>query len=454
MTAELVSTKPTPSAPRAFRFPAFERARLDNGLTVITCDVPGRPLVSMRLVLEAGAFNEPADIAGVATLSARAMTEGSKRFPGIAFAEAAESIGADVSADPSWETVTVGAGVSVSRFAEALELIAEAALHPEFPDAEIERLKAERLNQIRQADMQPFQRAARAFYEAAYAQDSPFHRRVGGSAESVAALTRAHIAGYHQTFVTPGSATLVIAGDLSGLPVLKLAEQYFGAWRGEEPSRAAPRATTAIRETTVTIVDRPGSVQTNFIVGHGGIERGHADERALDVFDTIFGGSFSSRLNQKLREEKGYTYGARSAMVAGRIAGPYFCFAPVETSVTAPAIADTLETLRGTLDSGVTQDEVDFARNYMAGIFALRFETPEAIASGIVELVEFGLSDDYFDTYGPELQRLTVSDIDAAARAHLHPDALAIAMVGDAEKIAEPLRSVGVLSVIEEGSKA
>jgi zinc protease len=266
----------------------------------------------------------------------------------------------------------------------------------------------------------------------------------------VTSLTRDDIAGYHRTFATPASATLVVAGDLSGVPVVKLVEQLFGAWRAPEPSRAQPEATTTEHQTTVTVVDRPGSVQTNFLIGHGGIARGDEDELALDVFDTIFGGSFSSRLNLKLREEKGYTYGARSALVTGRIPGPFFFFAPVETSVTEPAIVDALATLRETLDGGVTQAELDFARDYMAGIFALRFETPDAIAGGIVELVEFGLPDDHFDAYGPALQRLGTADVDAAARRRIHPNALTIAMVGDAEKIAEPLRALGTLSVVED----
>ena len=448
--SELVATKPVPGAPRPFRFPPFTRKKLDNGLTVITCDVPGRPLINARLMLEAGAFNEPAERAGLATLTARAMTEGTKRFPGIAFAEAAESIGADVTAAPSWETIVVGCGTAISRFAEALELVAEAALYPEFPANEIERLKTERINQIHQADAQPLQRAMRAFYEATYTQDSPFYRRVGGSLETVPPLDRQQIAEFHATFVTPGSATLVVVGDLSGLDVVKLADQYLGAWKTAEPQRTQPRNTVATTARTVTIVDRPGSVQTNFLIGHDGIARGDADELALDVMDTAFGGSFSSRLNQKLREEKGYTYGARSLMVQQRIAGPMFSYAPVETSVTGAAIADALDEYDRLVSDGITQEELDFARDYLGGIFALRFETPETIANGIVEIVEYALGDDYFDHYGPSLAALTTDDVNAATRKHVRPGAFTIALCADAEKVADPLRTLGALSVVTD----
>ncbi|HVL33394.1 MAG TPA: pitrilysin family protein [Actinomycetota bacterium] len=445
--AKLVAQRPIPPSPRPFAFPSFTQARLSSGMHVRTVDIPGRPLAAVYLVLEAGALNEPAGREGVAALAARALTEGSERYGATEFAEAVEALGADLVARAGWETIVVSSRVPVARVEQVLELVAEATRRPSFAEPEIDRLRAERVNAIRQALASPMQRALWAFIGSTYDESSRFSRPAEGVIDSVSALTRDDVAEHYGRFATPGSATLVVAGDLRGTDVVGACERLFGDWSVGEPERPRPAVKERIAQTHVSIVHRPGSVQSNFVLGHGGIARSAPDYHAVELLEHVLGGSFMSRINQKLREEKGYTYGARGTFDARRQPGPFYAYAPVETSVTAPAIADAVAEIRRMRDEGAREEEVDDARTFLTGAFGLRFETPDAIAAGLVELALYELSDDYFDTYGDALSRLTADDVSRAARDHLRPDGMAIAIVGDADAITEPLRAAGFADV-------
>ena len=451
-TSTLISERPGPGAPRPFRFPTFTRTTLDNGFTLITCNVPGRPLGSAYLVFEAGAVQEPAANAGAATLAARLLTEGTENFDATGFAETVERLGAELHSMAGWEQIYVTATAPMSRMEAVLDLVVEAGRRATFPEREFERLRSERLNQIKQAFANPLQRAVMEFMATVYRADSAYARPQGGTTETVGALTRDAVVEHYGTFATPASATLIVAGDLDGFPVEKITERLFGDWRAPEPNRTRPNTEEAFSGSKVTIVDRPGSVQSNMVLGHLGIPRSAPDYDAVDLMSYILGGSFNSRINAKLREEKGYTYGARGFFDARRDAGPFMTFAPVETSVTAPAAIDAVGEIRNLIDGGVTQEELDAARDYQTGIFALRFETPEAIANGIHEILLFGLDDDYFDTYGPTLESLTTDDVSRAARDHLRPDGTALIVCGDAEKIEASLKdaNLGPVTVVED----
>ncbi|HEX4865515.1 MAG TPA: insulinase family protein, partial [Acidimicrobiales bacterium] len=198
-----------------------------------------------------------------------------------------------------------------------------------------------------------------------------------------------------------------------------------------------------IEQTHTTLVHRPGSVQAQLLTGHLGLARRTPDFFPVTLMVTILGGLFTSRLNLKLREEKGYTYGARAYIDFRRQPGPFAASAAVESDVTAPALADMLEEISKVHDSGVTKEELGPARDYLIGVLPLRFETPEAISGAISNLVVHGLPDDYFDTYRTSMETVTVDDIAEAAHNRLRPDQMATVVVGDAEELEEPLRQGG-----------
>lgn len=446
--------RPAPGVPRPYRFPAFTRTVLDNGLAVIRCHLPGRQVVSARLVTEGGITREPPAQAGIAMLAARAVTEGTEQASAGAFADAVEALGADISVDAGWDSLQASLSVPASRLEPALELLAEAVLHPAFPPAEVERLRLERLNDIKQERADPTQRAQIAFVEAVYTPESPYARQPGGSAESVAGLDRDQLVAHYHRSASPVGASLIVAGDLEGVGIEQLADRLFGRWTGPAPGTAVPKVAEAIAGTSITLVARPGSPQSVVAMGHLGAARLIPDYYPTMLMATVLGGLFTSRLNLKLREEKGYTYGARAGFDFRRQPGPFGATFSAATPVSIPALTEALAEIRrlhGGGDGAITQAELAFAQDYLVGIYPLAFETPDAISTAITRWVVYGLPEDYFETYRPALQAVTVDQATAAAARRLHPDRMAIIVVGDPD-LAGPLGELGAgpVTVVED----
>jgi zinc protease len=436
------SARPGPGTPRPYTFPALSRTRLDSGLQVIACHLPGRRVGSARLIMEGGIAREPAGRAGVATLAARAVTEGTESLDAAAFADAVERLGADISVDAGWDSLQGSVVVPVSRLEPALALLADAVLHPTFLPEEVARLRSERLNDIKQEYADPNQRAQIAFLPTIYTPDSPYARPSGGSLATVAGLDRDAIEAHFRRYAGPQDATLIVAGDLDGVDVPAIAERLFGTWQGGEPAPEAPRVAEALESTSVTLVSRPGAVQSAIAVGHVGVPRLAPDFLPITLMVSILGGLFTSRLNLKLREEKGYTYGARAYFDFRRQAGPFGAGTAVATGVTVEAIDDILTEIRRLHAEGVTPEELAFAKDYLVGIFPLAFETPEAISQAIARMVVYGLPDDYYHTYRPAMQAVTVEEASRAAADHLRPDRIAVVTVGD-PALEAPLKEAG-----------
>ncbi|MGH2718037.1 MAG: M16 family metallopeptidase [Actinomycetota bacterium] len=445
--------RPAPGTPRPYRFPLATRTTLDSGLTLVACHLPGRRVGSARLILEAGISREEPAQAGVATLAARSLTEGTENHDAAGFAGATERLGADIAVDAGWDSVQGSLTVPVSHFEPGLGLLAEAILRPTFPAPEVARLQSERLNDIKQEHADPNQRAQHAFLETVYTPESPYARPAGGTVATVGSLTRDQVEAFYRSHAGPTGATLVLAGDLEGLPVEGIAENLFGSWSGPAPEAAGPQVGEALTETTVTLVTRPRAVQSALVVGHMGVPRLIPDYFETTLAATVLGGLFTSRLNLKLREEKGYTYGVRAWFDSRRQAGPFGMGTSVATLVTVDALTDALDEIRRLHDDGVTAEELAFAQDYLVGVFPLAFETPEAISQAIARAIVYGLPDDYYQTYRPSMQAVTVEGASDAAARRIRPDRMAIVVVGDGE-LAGPLKDAGFgpVTVVEDES--
>jgi len=442
---DVVATRPVPGTPRPYEFPPFRRDRLSNGLKLITVPLPGRPLVSASLILANGVADEPADKAGATVLAARALSEGTERYDAIAFIEAAERLGASLHADAGWDATSAGVDVPAARLEPALELLAEMVARPTFPEAEVERLRDERLNDLLQARADPRRRADEAFAETVYARESPYHRPSGGTKETVARLDPRSLRSAYAQGVDPAAATLIVAGDLSGLDVPGIAERLFGSWAAD-PSARQPGPVVDRTEVTsrfVRVIHRPGAVQTEIRIGHRGAPRRIPDFYPLAVMGAILGGLFNSRLNMKLREEKGYTYGASAGYDLRRGAGPFVARAAVNTEVTVPAIVDFLVELNRIRDEVVGEEELRAARDFLVGVFPLRFETPGAVVGALGNMVVHGLPDDELARYRPAIEAVTGSDVETAARGRIEADRSAIVLVGDADAFGSELEKAG-----------
>src|SRR5512140_3326101 len=456
MTLEdVLAVRPSPGTPRDYRFPPFERALLANGIQVLTVDLPGRPLISANLVIRSGAADEPADLAGATVLAGRAATEGSERYPGLALIEASERLGATLHAEASWDAFVGAVDVAASRLPAALDLLDELLERPTFTEEDVARLRDERINDLLQVKADPRRRAERAFHEVIYAPASTYRRRAAGDERTVPGLDSAAVRLVHRALLDPARVALVVGGDLRGLDVPALAEKAFGTFGaaagfGNPPSAPAaasapsgPSDASGVDRPIVRLYHHPGAVQSELRIGHVGVPRRTPDFHAIQLMAAILGGLFNSRLQSNLREQKGYTYGIGAGFEMRRGAGPFAVRTAVQTGATVPSIAESLAELNRMRDTNVTDAELTAARDYLVGIFPLRFEVPEAVVASIGGLFSLGLPDDELARYRERIEAVTVEDIRRAAREYIHTDRIAIVVVGDADVVAKDLEAAG-----------
>ena len=449
MTAELIGSRPAPSEPRPWSFPAFERRDVAGG-RVIACNLPGKPLAVVSLVLTSGATSEPAGKEGVALLLARALSEGTTNRDAYGFAVAGEGLGASWRADTDWDSFRCGFEVPADQLLAATELLAEAVREPALDDATLDRVRDERLDELALDLSQPGPRASMAFADAVFTADSRYSRLDGGDIKSLAGLTADDIRAFHRDRIGPTVATLVLVGDLSGADIDAIGRVMFDGWHNDV-SPAAP-ANVAVNggPRRIVLVDRPGSVQSMVYAGHDAPNRKTPDYVPMTTMSLALGGMFNSRLNLKLREEKGYTYGAFGGFDCRRDGGVFVARAAVQTAVTGAAVTDLMKELETMHEGGLTAEELERARSYRAGIFPINFAGPGAVASGLGDVVVHGHPDDHFDRLRAEIQATTLDQVNETTVTRLRPDEAVIVVVGDAAAVRDDLTGLPLEVVSDE----
>ncbi|MHB8892423.1 MAG: M16 family metallopeptidase, partial [Candidatus Limnocylindrales bacterium] len=258
----------------------------------------------------------------------------------------------------------------------------------------------------------------------------------------------AELRGIHTATYVPERAALVVAGDVDPDAVLRAAEALFADWKASGAGATAPiDDTAAVSERFIRVIHRPGAVQTEVRIGHPGLPRLHPDFHAVSVMSAILGGLFNSRLNMKLREEKGYTYGASAGFDLRRARGPFTARAAVNTEATVPALQEFLVELDRIREEPVTDAEIRAARDYLVGVFPLRFETPGPVAGSLAGLFVQGLPDDELARYRAAIEAVTADDVLRVARDHIHPERAAIILVGDHDAFGEALAAAGIAPI-------
>ena len=453
-TAPLDRTSPPGPGPRRpFNFPPIERLALPNGLPVLMARTDGLPVVTAGLILPAAGVHEPPDRAGLASLVAALLESGTARRSAVEIAEAFEGLGVQFGAGTGWDATQVEMTSLVSRGEAGIDLLAELVRMPSFPSAEVDRVRTEHIAEILQRRAEPRGLANEAATRYIFAPSSPFSRPLGGTATTLQGLTHEDIAAFHGARYTPSGAAVVIAGALEAEEARDLAVRAFGDWAGPAsvaPVVSAEPASTARR---IVLVDRPGSVQSEIRVGQVGVSRSTPDYFPLVVMNTILGGAFTSRLNMNLREKQGFTYGVSSGFAMRRNAGPFLISTAVQTEVTAPALKEILREVEGVRDAPVTRQELDDAKNYLAGVFPLRLQTTEGVASRLAELALFDLPPDYFDAYRDRILAVDAEAVHRVAGERIRPDELSIVIAGDATAIRGSVEalSLGPVEVIGVG---
>lgn len=436
------AVRPLPGLPREYHFPSFERHVLSNGLSVIVAPVRKLPVVSVAAVIDVTAVDEPPGMEGLSELTAQALREGTATRDGMKLALDLEMLGTSVEAGADWDRTLASMTVLEEKLIPAFGIFAEVLLSPAFAEADIDRLKAERLAERMQILDEPRGLADESFSRFIYGERSRYREPMSGSTQSVTGITRSDIAAFYQRTYSPVSTTLVVAGDIGVDDAVKLAEQYLGSWKGGEKLEREKMDTPSRSKRAVEIVAKGDAVQSELRIGHVGVPRSHQDYFDIVVMNAVLGGLFSSRINLNLREAHGYTYGASSYYDWRRQSGPFVVSTAVQSEVTGEAISETLKEIDRMQREEITEDELTLATSYLAGVFPIRYETTASIASALANLVTFDLPRDYYDTYRAKIAGVTTTDVLEAARRHIRSDALQIVVVGNPEVIRAPVEGL------------
>lgn len=434
---------PAPGAVRPFHFPAVRRERLDSGLTLLSADYGSVPVVSARVVLEAGIAREKLEQSGVAQLVARTIDAGTGTRDAQQLSWDLELLGARFEAAAGWDSTSVVVTASRERMPQALAILAEIVADARFPDDEVARARTEQLGEIMQNMAEPRTLASDMIVRFIYGPNATYGRAPLGSAETVERLTAADLRDFHRDRFASADAALILTGTVDD-ELRQAAAAAFGGWR------RAPAATADFvpgpppQPTVIHIIDRPGSVQSEIRVGHVGVNRLDPDYYPLTVMNALLGGAFTSRLNMNLREKQGWTYGVRSGYAFRRNAGPFTISTAVATDVTAPALREIVGEIDLLQRGGPTADEVANMRDYLAGIMPLEVQTTEQLAAKLAEIFVYNLPADYFAAYGERIFGVSVADAQRVAQQYIHLDRLVVTIVGDAATIEGPLRELGL----------
>ncbi|CAM5376251.1 insulinase family protein [Streptomyces californicus] len=443
--------QPTPGTARPWAFPEPERGALPNGLTVLRCHRPGQQVVAVEIFLDAPLEAEPEGLDGVATIMSRALSEGTDKHSAEEFAAELERCGATLDAHADHPGIRVSLEVPASRLAKALGLVAEALRAPAFAESEIERLVGNRLDEIPHERANPSRRAAKQLSKELFPADARMSRPRLGTEETVRRIDAAAVRAFFEAHVRPSTATAVVVGDLTGIDLDALLAETLGDWSGDAGQPRPVPPITADDTGRVVIVDRPGAVQTQLLIGRIGADR-HERVWPAQVLGTYcLGGTLTSRVDRVLREEKGYTYGVRAFAQVLRSSGPdsggaamLAISGSVDTESTGPALDDLWKVLRTLAAEGLTDAERETAVQNLVGVAPLKFETAASVAATLADQVEQHLPDDYQAHLYARLAETGTVEATAAVVNAFPVDRLVTVLVGDASQIEEPVRALGI----------
>lgn len=443
LAAQLDRTKPPAlPAPPALKLPAVQTATLANGLELYVVEMHKVPVVDVQLVVDAGSVRDPEELPGVATFTATMLQQGAGRRGALDIADEAAFLGAQLNTAATYDVATVSLHVPKRRLEPGLDLLADVVLRPTFPDSEVARQRELRRAQILQQGDNPVAIAAIAFPAIVYGRAHPYGRPLAGTEASTTALTRDRVAAFYAAYYRPGVARIIVVGDVTLTEARRLIAARFGAWPPGDVATASDATAPAPAARAVYLIDKPGAAQSVVRIGHVGIARSSPDYYALQVLNTILGGAFTSRLNQNLRETRGYTYGAFSQFAALRMAGPFVASASVVTAKTDSSLIEFLKELRRIRDETVPDAELAKAKAYVTLGLPGEFETTASAAGRFRELLVYGLPLDYYSRYIERINAVTAADVQRAARQYIDPGHFDIVVVGDKGQIEAGIRAL------------
>lgn len=428
------------------KFPDVERATLSNGLNIVLAERHSIPVVSLRLMVDAGYAADQTTKPGTAKLTMDVMDEGTKKLNALEISEQLSLLGANLSTTSALDYSTVSLNALKINLDASLDLFADVILNPSFPENEFDRLKKNLLVAIQREKVTPVQMGLRVFPQLLYGKDHAYGNPLTGSGTevSVNSITRNDLVKFRDDWFKPNNATLVIVGDITMSEIKPKLEKLFKDWKSGDVPVKKLNDVDLSKNSVVYIMDRPGSQQSIIFAGNVSPKRNPDDEIAVQTFQNIFGGSFTSRINMNLREDKHWSYGSFSILWAAKGQRPYFVYAPVQTDKTMDAMVEIKNEMNGILaNNPVTAEEFEKDKNNQILGLPGSWETIAAVGGSLSEIVTYDLPDDYFKKYSSLVEALTIDQVQNSADKLLKPNQLVWVVVGDRAKIEESIKSLG-----------
>ena len=404
------------------------------------------PIVQANVVVRAGAGDDPAGKFGTASLTAAMLDEGAGSRSALEIADAVEFLGASLTTTSSFDSSAVRLNVPVERLRDGLSVLADVTLRPTFPAMELERLRQDRLTALLQARDDPASIAPMAFARLVFGATHRYGTGAVGTEATLKAFSTGDLAAFHAAYYQPANAILVVVGDITPATVLPELEKQFGSWKASAaPARRVPvPAAPQVARGGIYIVDKPEAEQSQIRIGWVGVPRSTPDYFPLIVLNTILGGSFTSRLNQNLREEHGYAYGAGSSFDMRLSSGPFAAAAGVQTDKTAESVREFFNELTKMTTEPIDADEIAKAKNYIALGFPAEFESSADLSRQLEELIVYQLPDDHFERYIANVQAVMADAVQKMAKTYIQPARFAVVVVGDRKVIEQGIRALNL----------
>jgi zinc protease len=441
------SKAPDTGTPPELKLPKLQRTTLSNGLKVILAERHEVPLVDFTLASDAGFASDASTSPGTANLAMLVLTDGTRTRDALKISDELESLGATLKGSSNLDLSFVSLSALTAKLDASLDLFADVVLNPSFPENEVKREQKLVLAGIEREQNAPTTLALRLLPELLYGSGHPYANPLTGSGtkEGVAKLTREDLVKFHDGWLRPSNSTLVVVGDTTLAEVTPKLEKLFDRWKGGNPPAKNVKTVPIATKSSVYLIDKPGALQSVIVAGVVAPPRANPQEIAIEAMNNSLGGMFGARLNMNLREDKHWSYGARTVVRDARSQRPFYAVAPVQTDKTKEAMVEMNKEFRGIVgDNPISSDELKkIQANETLKLPGSR-ETLEALSQSIVDLVQFGLPDDYYDTYAGKVRALKTSDVNAAAKEVVRADNLTWIVVGDRAKIETGVRELNL----------
>lgn len=419
---------------QTLKLPPHEKFVLKNGLTVLLLEKHGVPMVNLYAIVKTGAAADPAGEEGLASITAGLLRKGTKTRTAQQFAADLDYIGAAFEAEAGGDYTTVSAEFLTKDLARGLELFSDALLHPTFSQAEVEKLLAQSVDAVRGAKDDP-QQVLGSYYYGYLFGTHPYGKAAGGTEVSLPRIKRDGIQKFYEANYAPGNTILAVAGEFKGADMRKTLEDVFGGWPAHPAASSPVSPMAAVKGKRLLLVDKSDATQTYFAIGNVGVARNDPDRVAIRVVNTIFGGRFTSELNEALRVESGYTYGASSFFDSRKTPGPFLIFSFTKNETTTPAIDLALQVLEKLHKQGVTDEQLKSAKSYIKGQFPPNIETSKQLAQIIATHEFYGLGDDEINQLEARVDAVTPEMAKQVIQKHFPAENLVFVLIGKASAI-------------------